>query len=137
MKNYILLLIVFVAIVSCKKEEPTPEPQPTPCTTGVVNFSGKYKYTVDSFTIEWVSNKCPQENSNIYKSTDLWKVLNKYAKPEYTLTAKTYYFETTDNIEQKIGESAITDSLGIYRASVKNLSVGSKYINKSLVFVKQ
>ncbi len=133
MKKLTIILSLF--LFSCKKDKPQPIPEPT-CETGTVSFAGTFVTGIDTIHIDFVSNRCPEENSNNYKSDDLHVLLQKNAVSGYTFIPTTYTFSTTELIETKIGESIITSDFTLIRSDVKIYSLNSSKINKRLTLLK-
>jgi hypothetical protein len=133
----VAMLAVIIALVSCKKKEITPTSELEPCKTGVVNYVGKYKsYAKDSITIEFVSNRCPEENANDYKSEDLYKLFQKYSVQNYTFTPKTYTFSTNNKTETTFGTSIQNFYFSIVRSTDKAIVINSPNIIQSITLFK-
>jgi len=131
MKKIILILVVIV-LISCKKKEVTPvEPEPV-CTITADDFSGKY-FNANNDTIEvvFLHNNCPTNKSNTYLVKKLGEAVQSELKPSHTFEMKNYEF-TVDGTTN-FGTSV---TFQLNRENTGNLIFNSIKVYNSIKFYK-
>lgn len=113
MKKLIVIALMTIVFVACKKKSvtPAPEPDPTPvCQTGLTYFTGNYTDENGSkITVVWLNNNCPTANSNDYRVIGLADAINK-EKQSQVLTPKSEYVMSSS--EYNTGYASMNGGVG-------------------------
>lgn len=101
MKKIVLILVV-ILIVSCKKKEVAPIVQEPVCETTNPKFVGKYKYmqgNQDTIEIIFISNNCPNKVINTYVVKGLGKAVQPILNTGQSFSNNDYTIKIDETIQ--------------------------------------
>jgi hypothetical protein len=103
MKKSIIILLMGIILIACKKkEDPKPEPIDE-CLTSPSQFVGKYVSPEnDTVRITFLRTNCPADNQNVYQVVGLGEVANKHLKPNESFAIKNYDVIATETISKAV-----------------------------------
>lgn len=108
MKKIVTIMIGIMVFTSCKKSEVKPMEEPVQqapvaqCKNELQLLKGKYEITATKDTIEivFVSDNCPQDNSNNYVVKGLAKAIQTYASS--IIENKDYNIKSNEIVRQGV-----------------------------------
>lgn len=108
MKKIVIIMIGIMVFTSCKKSEVKPMEEPTQapvatCKSGLKLFTGIYELNnanKDTIEIVFLSDNCPEDNSNNYAIKRLSKALILFTNPQ--IEDKDYIVKSNEITKQAV-----------------------------------
>jgi len=146
--SQILTVILFVCLLSCKKQTPIVEEPQTPsqntkqdtsliaptCKTKHKLFEGRFVFVTggmkDTIDIVYKSNNCPTEYSNNYSIKGLHKAVSGYIKPGLVLDYNYGDFKSSEK------PNAFIYCNGIDNMAYNNFTIADSNLNNQILILQ-